>query len=152
MGSDAVVVFIYCNYKAQYSVLQLFEALLKQLIFHRLTSDSTESLKELQDQGRRPSFDALTAVLKGEIETYSKVFIVVDALDECFPEQAQRDLLDRLRSLTVVSPAAKLMATSRYIPSIEGAIHADVRLEIIATESDIRSLVEARIFKNHTLN
>ena len=152
MDNDAVVTFIYCNYKAQYNVLQLLEALLQQLAFHRLTSDSTEFLIKHQDQGRRPSLDALMTILKAEIETYSNVFIVVDALDECFPEQAQQDLLERLQSLTVATPVAKLMVTSRYIPSIERAIHADVKLEIVATECDIRSHVEARIFKNHTLN
>ena len=141
-GSNAVVVFIYCNYKAQYSVLRLFEALLKQLTFRRLTFNSAELLKGRQKQGHRPSLGAFTTMLKGEVETYSKAFIVVDAPDECSPEQAQRDLLGLLRSSPIVAPAAKLMVTSRYIPSIKRAIHADVQLKTVATESDIGSHVE----------
>jgi hypothetical protein len=127
------------------------EALLKQLAFRRLTPDSIELLqKQHKEKGCRPSLDTLTTVLKNEIETYSRLFIVVDALDECFPEQVQEDLLEKLRSLTITSPA-KLMVTSRYIPSIESAICADIKLDIIANNNDIKSFVEARISKNSML-
>jgi hypothetical protein len=145
------VVFIYCNYKAQYSVLQLLEALLKQLAFRRLTSTSMDSLQNhCIGRDSRPSFDTLTTVLKTEIETYSRIFIIIDALDECFPERVQVDLLENIRSL-IVTPHAKLMVTSRHIPSIESAIHADITLEITAMEADVRSHVEARIFNSNTL-
>jgi hypothetical protein len=99
---------------------------------------------------RRPSLDTLTAVLRTEIETYSRVFVVIDALDECFPEQVQADLLETIQSL-VVTPHAMAMVTSRHIPSIESAIHADIMLEITAMERDVRSHVEARIYNNNTL-
>jgi len=144
MDDNAVIVFIYCNYKAQYNVLQLLEALLKQLALHRLTPDSIGALRKDKDSGRRPSLDKLMSILEAELKTYHRVFIVVDALDELSSEGAQSDLLKRLRSLTSISPA-KLMVTSRHIPFIESAIHADVNLEIIALDSDIESLVEARI-------
>jgi hypothetical protein len=148
---DAAVVFIYCNYKMHYNVLQLLEALLKQLAFYHLTSGSIELLqKKHKERGCRPSLDTLTKLLETEIQTYSRIFIVVDALDECFPEHVQEGFLAKLRSLTVDS-TAKLMVTSRYIPSIELAIHADIRLEIIAMESDIISHVEARILENSML-
>jgi len=145
-----IVVFIYCNYKAEYSVLQLLEALLKQLAHHRLTSDSIKALKTDKDLGRHPSLDKLMTVLEAEIKTYSRVFMVVDALDEYFPEEARNNLLERLRSLTKV-PSAKLMITSRYIPSIESAICADIKLEIIALDNDVKALVEARISEDKML-
>jgi len=138
------VVFVYCNFKANYNILQLLEALLKQLAHHRLTLDSIKALKTDKDQGCRPSLETLMTVLETEIKAYSRVFVVVDALDECFPEEACNNLLERLRSLTKI-PSAKLMVTSRDIPSIESAICADVKLEIIALDSDIKALVEARI-------
>ena len=145
-----VVVFVYCNYKAQYNVLQLLEALLKQLALKRLASDSIAALRKDKDSGRRPSLDKLIAILEAELKTYHRVFIVIDALDEFFPESAQSDLLKRLRYLTSISPA-KLMVTSRHIPFIEGAIYADVKLEIIALDSDIESFVEARISNGNML-
>jgi hypothetical protein len=45
----------------------------------------------------------------------------------------------------------KVMLTSRYIPSIESAIHAKITLEITAMETDVRSHVEARIYDNNML-
>jgi len=143
-------VFIYCNYKAQYNVLQLLEALLRQLALNRLAPDSTEKLQKDKDSGRRPSLDKLMAILETELKTYYRVFIVVDALDEFPPELAQSDLLKKLRYLTSVS-SAKLMVTSRHIPFIESAILADVKLEIIALDSDIESLIEARISDDNML-
>ena len=145
-----VVVFIYCNYKTQYNVLQLLEALLKQLALHSLTSDSIETLQKDKGLRRRPSLNKLMSILEAEMKTHSRVFIVVDALDECFPEDVQSDLLEKLQSMTNVS-SAKLMVTSRHIPLIEHAIRADIKLEIIALNSDIESLVEARISKNNML-
>ena len=150
MDDNAVIVFIYCNYKAQYNVLQLLEALLKQLALHRLMPDSIGALRKDKDLGRRPSLDKLMSVLEAELKTYNRVFIVVDALDEFFPESAQSDLLMRLRSLTSISPA-NLMVTSRHIPFIEHAIHADVKLEIIALDGDIESFIEARISNDNML-
>jgi NAD-specific glutamate dehydrogenase len=148
---NTAVVYIYCSYKAQYTVIQLLEALLKQLAFRRLTTNSVDLLqKEYMGRSCRPSLDTLTAVLKTEIETYSCVFIVMDALDECFPEQVQVDLLETIQSL-IITPHAKLLVTSRHIPSIKSAIHADIMLEIMAMERDVRSHVEARIYNNNTL-
>lgn len=59
-------------------------------------------------------------------------------------------LLEKLRSSTLISPV-KMMVPSRYIPSIERAICADVSLEINATESDIKSHIEDRISNDDML-
>jgi hypothetical protein len=151
MDDDATVIFFYCNYKVQNSVAQLLEALLKQLAFHRLTSTSMELLqKERKERGRRPSLKMLMSILEAEIQTYLRVFIVVDALDECFPEQVREELLENLHSI-MANSTAKLMVTSRDIPSIGSAIRADIELEIIAMESDIKSHVQARLMKNAML-
>lgn len=98
----------------------------------------------------RPSLETVIAILKTEMGTYTHVFIVLDALDECFPEQIQVDLLENILSLAT-TPNVKVMVTSRSIPSIESAIRPDVTLEITAMERDIKSYVEARIHSNSTL-
>jgi hypothetical protein len=101
-------------------------------------------------RGCRPSLDTLTAVMKTEFATYTHVFIIIDALDECFPEHVQVDLLETIQSLTI-TPHAKLLVTSRHIPSIKGAIHADIMLEVTAMETDVRLHAKARIYNNNTL-
>jgi hypothetical protein len=70
MDDDAAVVFIYCNYKVQYNVLQLSEVLLKQLACRRLSSNSIDLLqKKHKELGCRPSLDTLTTILATEIKT-----------------------------------------------------------------------------------
>ena len=148
---NAAVVFIYCNYKAQHTILQLMGALLKQLALHRLSPGSIEILqRDHKEKERRPSLETLITLLETEFKTYSRVFIVIDALDEHFPDEDRMVLLEKLRVLTVVSPA-KLMVTSRDILSIDRAIRADIQLETQATESDIRSYIDGRILKNTML-
>jgi hypothetical protein len=106
--------------------------------------------KEYMGRGCRPSLDTLTAVLKTEMATYTHVFIIIDALDEYFPEHVQVDLLETIQSL-IITPHAKLLVTSRHIPSIKSAIHADIILEVVAMETDVRSHAKAHIYSNNTL-
>lgn len=49
-----------------------------------MTSNNIDALyKHHRDRNTHPILDNLTETLKLEIGMYSKVFIVVDALDEC---------------------------------------------------------------------
>jgi hypothetical protein len=80
--------------------------------------------------------------LTSEIGTYSKVFIIVDALDEC-PEGGTREsLLKELRALTL---AVALLVTSRDIPSIAQHFHDARRLDISANNQDVQEYVRSRI-------
>ena len=95
---------IYCNYKeqAEQTVPNLVASLLRQIVQgRRAISDDVKSLFERhQRQSTRPTLDQLTDVLISEIRMRSKVFIVVDALDECREDDATRALLLQvLRSL-----------------------------------------------------
>ena len=78
--------FIYCNYKEQadQTVSNLVASLLRQVVQgRRAISDDVKSFFERhRRQTSRPTLDQLTDVLISEIRTRSKVFIVVDALDE----------------------------------------------------------------------
>ena len=79
--------------------------------------------------------------LKSEIETFSKMFVVVDALDEC-PEGRRANLVDMLLSLP---ETVKLMVTSRPLSTIEAGLEGMTRLDIRADDSDVRLYVEGRI-------
>ena len=95
---------IYCNYKEQteHTVSNLVASLLKQMVQDsRAISDDIKSFyKRHHRRAARPTLDQLTNILISEIQSYSKVFIVVDALDECREDDATRaTLLEVLRSL-----------------------------------------------------
>jgi hypothetical protein len=83
--------------------------------------------------------------LKVEISKHSKVFAIIDGLDELSEEEAARwKFLKAMRSLT---GPINLMVTSRDIPSImihfEGARH----LTICAHDDDVRGYVRSHIPK-----
>ena len=73
----------------------------------------------------------------------SKVFIIVDALDECREDDATRALLLQvLRSLPL---QVNLMVTSRNLPSIGRDFEGAKRLHIRAKDDDMKVYIEGRI-------
>ena len=138
---------IYCNYKeqAEQTVPNLVASLLRQIVQgRRAISDHVKSLFERhQLQSTRPTLDQLTDVLISEIRMRSKVFVVVDALDECREDGATRALLLQvLRSLPL---QVNLMVTSRNLPSIGRYFEGAKRLHIHAKDDDMRIYIEGRI-------
>lgn len=90
-----------------------------------------------------PTVEEITRLLCLQVEKFSKVFIVFDALDEC-PEvnKTREKLLSRIRSLR---PIANLMVTSRPLLSIESTFKNALRLEIHAQEQDIQRFIESQM-------
>ena len=78
---------VYCNYKSQESqtTTDLVAAILKQLVQERpLLGESVTALhKRHADRRTRPSLDELLTTLDSISSCYSKIYIVLDGLDEC---------------------------------------------------------------------
>ena len=146
-NENVVTLFIYCTYKeqAEQSVSNLAASMLKQIVQDRRAV--SKDVKEIYDFHRlratRPTLQQLTDILISEIRTYSKVFIVVDALDECREDDTTRAmLLDVLRSLP---GQVNLIVTSRNLPSIARDFEGAKRLHIRAKDDDIKIYIEGRI-------
>jgi len=142
---NVAIACIYCNYKeqAEQTASNLVASLLKQMVYNHFTiSDHVKSLYECHiEQNTFPSLDDFAKALKSEIRMYSKVFIVVDALDECREDDGTRaNLLRALRSLGV-----NLMVTSRDLVSIARDFQETIRLDIRADDQDVRRYIEGRI-------
>lgn len=144
---DIAVVYIYCNYKQQteQTAVNLVTSLLKQLVQdHWVTYDNVRSLyRHHTDRCTSPTFDEFRDILQSEIERYPKVYIVVDALDECPETDGTRArLLSALRSF---GSTVSLLVTSRNLASIEADFRGTKRLDIHAIDEDIRRYIEGRI-------
>lgn len=73
---------------------------------------------------------------------YSRVFIVVDALDECrVAPLCQKTFLSELFNLQAKC-GANILATSRFIPEITGKFQGSILLEVRASEHDVRRYVD----------
>jgi hypothetical protein len=141
--ADIGIACVYCNYKENDAV-KLVAGLWRQLVRDRdLLSQDVKDLYERSNRRDIPNIRDVSKVLLSEIRTYSKIFVVVDALDEC-PEEgnSRATLLSELRNLP---PEVHLMVTSRPLATIESCFPGSKQLEIKASREDIRRFINGRI-------
>jgi ankyrin repeat domain-containing protein 50 len=104
-------------------------------------SEAYETHKKYQT---RPSFSECLTLLQFAVTTFSKVFIVVDALDECTESDGtRRSVIDAITSL--LPKEAHIMVTSRRLPQIERICKKWSQVEIRAEDQDIRQYLDAHI-------
>lgn len=137
--------YFYCNFKLQNE--QKAEDLLSSIL-KQLAASAPETVTKLyehhKDRRTRPSLNELSRALQTVAATYSRVFVVIDALDECQTADDCRSVfLSQLFHLQKKC-AVKLFATTRPIPEIAERFIGD-HLDIRAHKSDLRNYVEGRI-------
>jgi Cdc6-like AAA superfamily ATPase len=145
------IAYLYCNYRRQHeqNLKDLFASLLKQFIQEQ--PSIPDSVKTLYDRHRdkrtQPSLDEILGILQTVAAAYSRVFIIADALDECQASDGCRQrFLSSLLNLQEKC-GANLFATSRPISSIEREFKANLRLEIRASEEDVRRYLDGHMFR-----
>jgi hypothetical protein len=150
--ADIGIAYVYFNYKQsidKQNVDNLLSSLLKQLSQER--PSLPESVKTLHDQHRnkwtRPSIDELSRALQSVAAMYSRVFIIVDALDECQASDGCRGrFLSEIFTLQAKT-GANLFATSRHISNIEKKFEGSTLLEIRASEEDVRRYLNGHMLR-----
>lgn len=143
------IVYLYCNYKSQaeQSTSNLLAAMLKQLIRDRpSTADPAWNLyNQHQAKSTRPSSKELLDALQTVLATYSTVYVVIDALDECSDHDGTRsELLNACRSLQEKTEL-RLLITSRLVPDIESMCEHMFRTDIRASHSDVARYVMGQV-------
>jgi Cdc6-like AAA superfamily ATPase len=144
------IAYIYCNFKVQevQTPLIFLSSLLKQLS-QSLSSlpMAVRSMYNAHETRRStPTLGEIRNVLLQVIELYSKVFILVDGLDECQVSNGCRDefLLEvtKLRKVGSVN----VFATSRFIPEIIEKFSDDSTVvEIRASKGDIATYLDGHM-------
>jgi AAA domain len=147
-NGDIGVAYIYCNYKTQanQTANYLAATLLKKLIQER--PSVAEPVGSLYDRhahrGTRPSLEEILNALQAVVSNYSKVYVVVDALDECLNHD-RTQLLAMLRKLQSKGNLS-LMATSRFIPEVVQNFNLSPMLEVRASTPDVKRFVAGQIY------
>lgn len=144
------IAYLYCNFQRQHeqNPEDLLSSLLKQLA--RENAATPIDLKTLYEchkkKGTRPSFDEIVKALHSTTRLYSRVFIVIDALDEYHVsnEGYNRLLLDFLFGLQSQAQV-NLFATSRFVSEITSQFEGCLLKEIRAQDDDVLSYVNGRI-------
>ena len=143
---SAAVACVYCNYKDK--LVQTPANLLANVWMQiRGKGRLAPIMKELYasaattGSSTRPGLDDITKILKDEVDRYAKVYVVIDALDECEPAYRIR-LLTELKAL---QPKLKLMITSRFFDAFGADMGIDTDVEILASDDDIKRFVQDRV-------
>ena len=143
------IAYLYCNFRRQggQRPVDLLTSLLKQLVQRQPSIPGMlKSLFERhKDQKTRPSFDEISKVLQSIMTDYQKVFIIIDALDECNVSDGDRaKFLSEVHSLQAKTGLC-LFATSRFIPDIQKDFQESAMLEIRASRQDVERYLEGHI-------
>jgi len=140
---DTAIAFVYCNYKeAHHTPSNLVGSILQQVATKESSAfplELPEKLIKLHTEYgvERPPANEFTKILKERLRFFSRVYIVVDALDECSEWEI---LQDETRSLA--TDGVKLLITSRPIKGIEDFFSLEARLAISAVDSDVREYLK----------
>lgn len=145
------IAFIYCNFRRQQEqkFQDLLANLLKQLSQGQASiPDSVEALyNHHRNKRTRPSCDEISEALHSVATMYSRVFIIVDALDECQKSNGcMTKFLSEIFSLQGRC-GANIFTTSRFIPEITERFAGTTSLEIRAYEEDVRRYLDSHIFQ-----
>jgi hypothetical protein len=146
-SDDVAIMCIYCDYKDQASqtVPNFIASLLKQIVqdCRTISTNMRSFYTRHPSYDTRPTLNEFTQALQAEIGAYSKVFVVVDALDECPDHDGSwRKLLKTLRSL---SGPISLMVMSRYLGSITEAFKGTSHFDILADDEDVKKYIESEL-------
>lgn len=143
------VAYVYCNYKSQadQDIVGILAAILKQLVQSRpSTLGPVEKLHQKHaGRGTKPSLDDICSALRDVLAQCPYVHIVVDALDECRNE-TRRQLCTKLLDLQKGADM-RLMVTSRFVPDVEETFRLASRLEVKATDEDVKQFVVGQMHK-----
>jgi hypothetical protein len=144
------IAHIYCSYQPQQEqkTEDLILSLLKQLAQkHMIVNTEVKTLYERhRTRGSRPSMDEIARALQSTVQLYSRVFFIIDALDEFYVSnnEEQKRLLSEIFGLQKQAQI-NLFATSRFISEIISQFERCSSKEIRAQNDDILSYVNGRI-------
>jgi hypothetical protein len=98
-----------------------------------------------RSNGIGPSSDDFLLMLESQMKLFSRVYVVVDALDECHND-TETSILNRfLKALHQLPVNAHVLFTSRHDVGIGQRVQADLELEITARDDDLRTYFDSQI-------
>ena len=114
---NIAVACLYCDFLAQQeqTVNSIMGAILKQLVGRgEVAEDLQKAFQKAKKElgGRGPQLADLMGMLKTALASVPRVFICIDALDECLPKYLP-ELLESLRDIVRESPTTKIFFTGR---------------------------------------
>ncbi|KAK4170041.1 ankyrin repeat-containing domain protein [Cladorrhinum sp. PSN259] len=151
--TDIGIAVAYCNYKEtdRQKPVNLLAAIWRQIITPgaALSSGIKLTYKTHQDRGTSLELREISRELREEVRGLARVFIIIDALDECPEDNGVRSTL--LEHLNRLLPRANIMVTSRPLDDIKARFQQSQKLKIDASNDDVEQYIRYRILKEGRL-
>ena len=148
---NIAVTAFYCDFISQQeqTIDNIVGAMLKQLVGRgRIPKDLREAFQKAKKEigGRGPRLAELMGMLRTTIASLPRVFICIDALDECLP-RCLAELFESLGDLVRESPTARIFLTGRphVGEDVRRYFTKAVVIPISPNREDIRNYVEMRL-------
>lgn len=146
---DVGVTYLYGNFQRQNEQTpgRLLNSLLGQLAQRCLPLPGhLEALYAKHDYGgSQATYEEARTALHSTVRLYSKVFVVIDALDEFQAAGGHRNKLLSEILMFQAECEVNLFVTSRHVPDILDAFGKSKRLEISANKDDVRNFLDGNI-------
>ena len=145
------VAYTYCNYSEaeKQNPTNLLKSIVLQLRSrkHVIMEELKEAYKKHSKEGTAPSLPECCGLLHAAVGHFSKVYLIIDALDEC--AEGTRDIL--FAELQKLEPQINILVTSRHTFSNQYDSESALHLDIAADVMDIRHYLEERITESRVL-
>lgn len=111
----------------------------------------------MRSRQRLPGINALESILRSCIESYTEVFLHLDAFDECTEDNDERqNVLDSIAKLLQDTSNVRLLATSRDVPDVHSCMEKLLAERLFITpetiDKDIRKYVSTQISRDRNLS
>ena len=154
MRKDFAVVGLYCDFHSQQeqSTTNMLGVMLKQLVSRGgIPKCTREAFREAKKEfgGRGLQLPDMVDALKKAITSLPRLFICIDALDECTSKH-RLELIESLREIVRGSPGARIFLTGR--PHIDDetvrCFGKALRIPLSPAPEDIMNYLQMRLNKD----
>ncbi len=147
------IAYVYCNFRRrdEQTTDQLLANVVKQLSRQKpsLSAELRELWNKHREKQTQPPFDDVLKILRRTVSSFSSVFIIVDAVDECQRSDGCRaTLLSEIRRIQQ-SFNVNVLATSRFIPEIVDYFRSigSINLEVSASREDVERYIDGNMMR-----
>jgi len=150
---DVGIAFVYFDHARTVTAEDILGSLVKQLVHRR--GNPSKGLTDLYSQHRerrtRPTYLELAKLLETEVREFSKVFVVIDALDECPVQNDTRTKI--LKEVSKLSTVRVMMTGRPHVTAVMLSSFGEAcDVPIRARDEDIDKYTKERIHLNENLS
>jgi len=156
--SDSTIacIFIFFNHqdKGNQTSWNLMIDILQQLI--RQQNDVSTPVRQLYDKyhlrASLPSLNELLFLIEHEMKRFSKIWLIIDALDECPSHSGENTKEEFLRAIRQLPHTLNILITSRHRKDMTCGFDPVEEIEISMKDDDLENYVRRQVQKQSTYN